>query len=128
MTFDIARLRLRNGRLAGAPFASPEEVVGWHGAVQAQDYSGAKWGIAQRLRRGFDRDVERACDEGKIIRTHVLRPTWHFVLPADLPWLLAPTVARGKQDMANYDRKLALDDRTHTRSQAPITAALSGAS
>jgi hypothetical protein len=28
--------------------------------------------------------------DGSIIRTHVLRPTWHFVAPEDLRWMLAP--------------------------------------
>ena len=66
---DLARERLRNQRLAAAA-ATPEEVVGWMGAVQAQDFAGAKWAIAQRTRRCTDADVEQAYAEGRILRTH----------------------------------------------------------
>nr|PZN91823.1 MAG: hypothetical protein DIU52_00170 [bacterium] len=80
----IARQRLRNQRLAGPPFASPEEVLRWLSASQAQEYGLAKWSLAQRTRRHSDAAVERALADGRILRTHVLRPTWHFVLPEDI--------------------------------------------
>ena len=55
--------------------------MSWHGAVQAQDYAGAKWGLGLRGRSFSDEAVDRAFDEGRILRTHILRPTWHFVAP-----------------------------------------------
>ena len=78
--------------------------------MQAQDYAGAKWAIAQRTAGCSDADVERACADGRILRTHVLRPTWHFVLPDDIRWMLALTAPRVRAAMAYYDRKLALDE------------------
>lgn len=81
---DLALLRLRNQRLIAKTCKSPEEVVGWLGAVQAQDYYGAKWAVAQRMKSVSDAAVEQAFADGTILRTHVLRPTWHFVLPADI--------------------------------------------
>src|SRR5438270_12496382 len=84
VTPDFMLVRLRNQRLVGPRFKSAADVVGWFGAVQAQDYGGAKWALALRTRGLRNRDVERAYAEGHILRTHVLRPTWHFVLPADL--------------------------------------------
>ena len=123
---DVAIQRLRNQRLVGRPFATPEEVVGWLGAVQAQDYAGAKWAIGQRSRAGTDADVERACADGRILRTHVLRPTWHFVLPDDVRWMLALTAPRVRAAMAYYDRKLALDGAAFRRSQAVLQKALAG--
>src|SRR5688572_2294401 len=80
----ILRQRLRNQRLAGNGLRRPEDVVSWLGAVQAQDYAGAKWGLGMRGQSFADEAVDRAFDEGRILRTHILRPTWHFVTPADL--------------------------------------------
>ena len=123
-SLDVARERLRNQRLIGAPFATPEEAVGWLGAVQAQDYAGAKWALGQRTKACRDADVEQACRDGRILRTHVMRPTWHFVLPADIRWLLALTAPRVRATMAYYDRQLALDDEVFRRSKKAIAAAL----
>lgn len=81
---EISRLRLRNQRLDRPTFWKPGEVVGWLCAVQSQDYAAAKWALGTRMRAATDADVERAFDAGTILRTHVLRPTWHFVLPADI--------------------------------------------
>ena len=81
---EIALRRLFAQRLAGEPLPNPVEVVRWLGAVQSQDYGGAKWAMAQRSRPMSDVELDRAFDAGSILRTHVLRPTWHFVAPADL--------------------------------------------
>jgi hypothetical protein len=123
---DVARARLRNQHLIGEPFAAPEEVVRWLGAVQAQDYSGAKWAVAQRTNGCSDADVEQACQDGRILRTHVLRPTWHFVLPADIRWMLALTAPRVRARMAAYDRQMALDESLFRRSEAVLDKALAG--
>ena len=119
-------VRLRNQRLAGTRFRTAAEVVGWFGAVQAQDYGAAKWALALRTKGAGETDVERACASGAIVRTHVLRPTWHFVLPEDLRWMLALTAPRIKRAMAYYDRKLGLDGRTVARSNDAMAKALSG--
>ena len=122
----IARRRLANQRLTGDPFADPVEVVRRLGAVQSQDYAGGKWGVAQRTPGATDADVERALDIGAILRTHVLRPTWHFVAAEDIRWMLALTAPRVKAVMASYDRKLELDDRIFARSAKAIATALGG--
>jgi hypothetical protein len=124
--FDVVRQRMNNQRLVGAPFPAAEAVVGWLGAVQAQDFAGARWAVALRAGDTTDRAVLRAYEDGAILRTHVLRPTWHFVVPADLRWLLALSAPRIKQFMAPYDRKLELDERTYQRSHEVITGALAG--
>jgi hypothetical protein len=117
---------MRSQRLVGAPRKSPVDVVRWFGAIQAQDFAGAKWAVALRTRDARDRDVERAYRDGAILRTHVLRPTWHFVVPADLRWMLALTAPRVKQAMSYWDRQLGLDERTVGRSNDAIAQALSG--
>ena len=120
----IATRRLRAQRLTGEPFASAVDAVGWLGAVQAQDYTGAKWALGQRTRGVTDADLDRLVDAGAILRTHVMRPTWHFVLPADIRWLLELTAPRVKAAMASSDRQLELDEAVLARSQAVMEAAL----
>jgi hypothetical protein len=78
---DIRQQRLANQRLAGNPFTTAAEVVTWLGAAQAQDYAGAKWAIAQRTNGLTEAAIEQAFAAGAILRTHVMRPTWHLTLP-----------------------------------------------
>jgi hypothetical protein len=123
---DITWQRLHNQRLLGAPFATAEDAVAWFGAVQAQDYSGAKWAIGQRIRQCADAAVEQVFQSGRIVRTHVLRPTWHFVMPADIRWMLELTAPRIRALMAPYDRKLELDAKLVRRSNSALGRALRG--
>ena len=122
----ITRARLLRQRLAAGQLARPEDVVGWLGAVQAQEYPFAKWGVALRMRRASDASVERALASGAILRTHVMRPTWHFVTPADIRWMLTLTAPRVRAAVASYDRKLGIDASVITRANRAIAAALAG--
>ncbi len=90
----LVRRRLRDQRLGGEGLERPADVVSWLGAMQAQEYAEAKWSIGERLRAGGDADVEAAFDRGEILRTHLMRPTWHFVARADIRWLLRLTAPR----------------------------------
>jgi Winged helix DNA-binding domain len=56
----------------------------------------------------------------------VLRPTWHFVTPADLRWMLALTAPRVNALRAHNDRLYGLDRPTFARSRAAIAKALEG--
>ena len=96
-------------RLTGTPFAKPADVVRWLGAVQSQDYGPAKWSVGARLRSGDDASLDRAYQRGTLLRTHVLRPTWHFVLPDDIRWMLDLTGPRVRRMMSYYDRRLEID-------------------
>jgi hypothetical protein len=119
----IAR-RLANQRLLGARCRTPADAVAWLGAVQSQDYHGAKWAVAQRISSGIDAAVERAFDRGEILRTHILRPTWHFVTPADIRWMIALTGPRVRRTLAPYDRRLGIDASVLTRSFRVVERAL----
>lgn len=121
---DLIGRRLANQRLLGAPSRTPADVVAWLGAVQSQDYPGAKWAVGQRAARATDAEVQRAFDAGAIVRTHVLRPTWHFVAPADLRWMLALTGPRVRRILASYDRRLGLDEKVLSRSFRVMERAL----
>jgi len=123
---DITRWRLRNQRLSGGRFTRPEEVVSWLGAVQAQEYADSKWALALRTRRTTETAIERALSSGTILRTHVLRPTWHLVAAADIRWMLSLTGPRVSARMAPYNRHLALDAATFRRSERAIVGALRG--
>ena len=116
MNSTIASQRLNNQRLTRSGPRRPEDVVGWLGAVQAQEYAAARWGVGQRVANGStDAMIRRAVDAGRILRTHVMRPTWHFVTPADIRWMLELTAPRVHRIMAHYHRRLELDARVRTR-------------
>ncbi|HTV23254.1 MAG TPA: winged helix DNA-binding domain-containing protein [Polyangiaceae bacterium] len=124
---EIARLRLRRQHLTGVPLATPEAVVGWLGAAQAQEFVVAKWSLARRCSgRVTSADLDRALAEGRILRTHALRATWHFVLPDDLRWLSMLIGPRVRARMVNYYRKSGLTDAVFARSQAVLREALAG--
>jgi winged helix DNA-binding protein len=93
-------------------------------AVQSQDYAGAKWALGQRIASTTDAELDRQFDAGAILRTHVMRPTWHFVDPADLRWLLALTAPRVHQANAYQYKLLELDPTTRARGRAVIESAL----
>jgi hypothetical protein len=122
----IARRRLRNLRLTGPRLASPEAVVGWLGAVQSQDVGPGTWSIAQRLGKVRAPAIEAAIAAGRIVRTHVLRPTWHFVLAEDLRWMQALTAPRVRRFLGYYDRRLGIDARVRARTAARLADALRG--
>ena len=101
--------------------------MGWLGAVQSQDYGPAKWSIAQRMDGTItDAEMDRAFDAGRILRTHVLRPTWHFVLPADIHWLVSLTGPRIRALSAYMLRTTGLDDGVLARSNEIVGRALEG--
>ena len=120
----IAQQRLINQRLTGIPFEKPADVVNGLVAVQAQDYAGAKWALGQRLQDAHDADLDRAFNAGDILRTHVMRPTWHFVTPADIRWLLALTAPRVHAVSAAMYRRLELDSATFKRCHKVLIKAL----
>jgi hypothetical protein len=123
---SIAERRLLAQRLAGSPFDDATAVVRHLLAVQSQDYPGAKWALAQRLPPTTDAAIDAAFDAGRILRTHVLRPTWHFVDPSDLRWLLALTAPRVHAANAYQYRRLGIDRDVAVRSRAVIASALAG--
>ncbi len=123
---DIALLRMRAQRLTGQPFTSALDTIRWLGAVQAQDYAGAKWALALRTHRATDAQVDRLFDQGAMLRTHVMRPTWHFVAPEDIRWLLELTGPRIRAGLATRYQQLEIDDRVAARTGVALTAALAG--
>jgi hypothetical protein len=123
---SLLHRRLLNQRVTGRPLAEPQDVVKWLGAVQSQDYAAAKWALAQRMARATDAGIDEAFGSGAILRTHVMRPTWHFVVPEDIRWLLQLTGPRVNALCGTYYRKMELDDRVAAKSHAALAEALKG--
>jgi hypothetical protein len=122
---DLVRERLRNQKLLQSEFRKADEAVAWLGAVQSQEYAGAKWALGQRANGLTDPDIEDAFNRGTILRTHVLRPTWHFVARADIRWLLALSGPRVHAVSAHYYRKMELNE-LFVRSRKVFERALAG--
>ncbi len=106
---EVLNLRLHNQQIAQTNYSQPKQIVSWMVAMQAQEYAMAKWAIGLRLSGVVDLDIEDAFNQGKILRTHVMRPTWHFVCPEDIRWLLELTANRVNAVNAFMYRKCELD-------------------
>lgn len=122
----IVERRLRAQGIDATAWRSPAEVVGGLVAMQAQDPAGARWAVAARLPEGAATEaaVQRAFDDGEILRTHVMRGTWQLVRPADLRWLLGlvrPRLVRGE---ARRHHELGLDAALLAKSRAALERAL----
>jgi hypothetical protein len=94
--------------------------------MQAQEFAIARWSIGQRTRAESAGAVDRAFRDGIIVRTHVVRPTWHFVLAADLRWLLAASAPRVHALNAYPYRLCAIDGRVANKTQRVLARALEG--
>jgi hypothetical protein len=121
----ILAARLLGQRLDGS-LRSAAAVVSRLGAVQAQDFIGAKWAIGVRASGLDDGAVEDAFNRGEILRTHVMRPTWHFVTPADIRWMLGLTAPRVHQASKFYYGQHGLDAKTLARAHRVLAGELAG--
>jgi hypothetical protein len=122
---DIAAIRLVSQQLTGTKLTTPKEIVEWMVAMQAQDYPMAKWAFGVRLPGSTDGDIEASMATGGIIRTHLLRPTWHFVAADDVSWLIDLTRTQIKATQRARDRQLELTEEEYTKSNTIIEKALS---
>jgi hypothetical protein len=123
---DIANLRVYNQHLNHDKFKKPEEVVGYMCAIQAQEYAHAKWAIGLRMLSPADKVIEKAMTAGAILRTHVLRPTWHFVLPQDIRWMLSLTAPRINAGNATMYKKQEVTDAIFNKSFDVFIKAMQG--
>ncbi|NYG05781.1 hypothetical protein BJ986_000268 [Phycicoccus badiiscoriae] len=107
---SVLAQRLATQRLSSAPLPRAADAVRLLTCVQSQERDHAFFSLALRSRKDRYAAVRREFDEGAFVRTHILRPTWHFVAPEDLRWILALTSARVLSGMAGRHRQLGLDD------------------
>lgn len=105
---DILQLRLLHQQIASSQYKSIKTLVEWMGAIQAQDYAMSKWAVGVRLPGTTEKSVQQAFDEGDILRTHLLRPTWHLVSASDIQWMLQLTAPHIKAFMKFRGKWLGL--------------------
>ncbi len=125
-SLDILQHRLVNQQIVAAKSVWPDELVKWQVVMQAQDFAMAMWAIGLRLPYLAYRDIENAFNEGHILRTHIMRPTWHFIAPADIRWILGLTAPRAHMTNGFSYRKYELDTNTLNRSKDVIIHTLEG--
>lgn len=122
----IAARRLAAQHLIGDTLQGAESVVRHFMCIQSQDYPAAKWAIAQRAPNVTGAQIDKLYDEGKILRLHMLRPTWHFVHAQDIRWILKLTSPRAHQISSYYYRKLGMSEVIIAKSQAVFKKVLAG--
>ncbi len=105
---------------------NPTQVVGWLGAVQAQDYLGALWAVGLRTRNANEENVKRAIVDKTIVRTWPMRGTLHFVAAADVRWMLDLLTPRIIASRARLYKQLELDDQIFARIKELFVSALQG--
>ncbi|WP_353711709.1 winged helix DNA-binding domain-containing protein [Arthrobacter sp. K5] len=123
---EVLRTRLAGQQLRDPRAAAAEDALKNLLAVQAQEFPYARWSLAQRTTGAAAADVEQAVADGRILRTHILRPTWHFVHRADLPWLRALSAPRLHRANGGTYRKTGIDDAAASRSAGVLAEAVSG--
>jgi hypothetical protein len=121
---SISACRLHQQQITNKTFATPQSLVGYMGAIQAQDYPMSKWAIGLRVSESTDTEIEAALDSGQLVRTHVLRPTWHIVSGQDVRWMLAISKKQIKSAMSSYDKTLGIDAATYHKTNYLIIKAL----
>lgn len=123
---ELINGRLLNQQLSTTKFKKPVELLRWFGAMQAQEYGPTKWSFGLRMPNLNDSDIEKDFTSGKILRTHLLRPTWHFVAAEDIRWILQLTKARVHAANAFMYRQTELDKKLFTKCTNIIVKSLEG--
>jgi hypothetical protein len=123
---DISYHRLQNQQLIGSEFKTGQDIVGRMGAMQAQDFEMAKWAIGIRLPGSTQQTIESAINKGEIIRTHLMRPTWHLVSSDDIYWMLELTAPQIKASMKFRDKQLELTESVYKKSRSILERSLQG--
>jgi hypothetical protein len=116
----IANTRLVSQRIAATKFRFAKETLEWMGAMQAQDFNMSKWGIGLRSLKSTEENIDAAIDSGEIIRTHILRPTWHFVSANDINWMIELTAPRILAAQKSRNKQLELTEKIFKKSNSII--------
>ncbi|MEN6329611.1 MAG: winged helix DNA-binding domain-containing protein [Methanobacteriaceae archaeon] len=121
---ETLQYRLHNQQLLEAMFKEPNQLLSWLGAVQAQDYPGAKWSLGLRLLESTDFLIEKSIRKKEIVRTWLMRGTLHFVAASDVRWMLTLLAPRIIARNARRYRELGLDESTLARSNEILDGVL----
>ncbi|MFM2224614.1 MAG: hypothetical protein RJA07_816 [Bacteroidota bacterium] len=120
MKTSIPHHRLHKQQIAQQQFQQPNELLNWMGAMQAQDYEMSKWAVALRLPDANENKIEAALNNGELIRTHILRPTWHIVSAENLRWMLDLSAPQLIRTLNSYSKSVGMDAKTLLQSEKII--------
>ncbi|MDD4912130.1 MAG: winged helix DNA-binding domain-containing protein [Sideroxydans sp.] len=123
---NIAALRLYQQQISNQRLATPAQIVAHLGGMQGQDLPGVKWSIGLRLPDAVQSDVDRAFDEGNILRTWPMRGTLHVVAAEDVRWMLSLTSPKNLSGSQKRRDALELDDKTLARCHQVFIQTLQG--
>jgi hypothetical protein len=123
---DISVLRFSNQHIAASKFKSVKDIASRMGAIQAQDFNMSRWAYGIRLSDSRVTDINNAIDSGEIIRSHLLRPTWHFVSSDDIYWILELTAPQINASAKSREKQLGLDDAVFRKSNSVLVKSLRG--
>jgi hypothetical protein len=116
----ITHHRLHHQQISQQQFATPQQLVNWMGAMQAQDYEMAKWAIALRLSAANESTIETALSKGEILRTHILRPTWHIVAAENLRWMMDLSAPQLIRTLNSYNKQVGLETKDLIKAEKNI--------
>ena len=122
----LINIRLYSQQLTEPTFDTPKEIVSWMGAIQAQNYNMAKWAIGIRLKHVTDNIIEKAFQQGEILRMHILRPTWHFIIAEDIHWMLKLSAQRIRSANESFGKNLEITEKLYTKCNRLIEKHLTG--
>jgi DNA gyrase/topoisomerase IV subunit A len=122
---EISKLRLKNQLITHSKFDSLSEIVAHLGAVQAQDFKMAKIALGSRYDCTHISHIDKSFDSKELIRTHILRPTWHIVAAEDIYWMLDISAVQVKKLMQTNNKHLELDEKTLQKCNSIIEKILS---
>jgi hypothetical protein len=121
---NIPALRLANQNIRERHFNDTKKLVAHMGALQAQDFPMSRWAIGLRVPDVTDMDVEMSLRSGDLVRTHIMRPTWHIVAGQDVRWIMALTSKNIKAAFAPHNKAHNIDPSMYTRANDLIIKAL----
>ena len=123
---DIAKHRIGNHQLRDTNFRTAKEIVSSMTAMQAQDFNMSLWAVGMRMQQATEKSVLKAFNDGEILRTHVLRPTWHLVSADDITWMLTLTAPQIKTITHNRDVSLGIEETIYSKTNDLFIKVLEG--
>ena len=123
---EVLHRRLATHRLGLDKLSTAADVVRLLCCVQSQEYAHALWSLGMRTSDLSATEVQAEFDSGAFLRTHILRPTWHFVAAEDIRWILELTAPRVQKLNQGIYRQEGLDEATLQRGAALIAEELRG--
>lgn len=122
---EIVSIRLLNQQIEQSQFEKPEDTVKYMGAMQAQDFNMVQWAVGLRLDNTTQQRIMDSYNKGEILRTHLMRPTWHLVSSQDINWMLNLTAPRIKSISKARWKELELTESVFKKCDSIIEKALS---